>query len=411
DRLQGTILSKRCERKGCALLLMDLDNFKEINDTLGHHNGDILLQEIGLRLLNLFQNTDTVARMGGDEFAVLLDEVDMENAVSAAGRILQAIEPPFVIEGLTLQVDASIGIAFCPEHGEDTDLLIQRAEVAMYMAKKFVDGYRIFDPEHDPYNTRRLVIISDLRRAIDNNQLSLYYQPKIDLKTGDVTGVEALARWQHPAYGFIPPDQFIPLAEQSGLIKPLTLWVLNEALRECRARSDEGIKIGVAVNISARNLQDVQLPAQIAELLDSWKVSPDLLELEITESTIMLNPEVSMDTLKHLNAMGIRLSVDDFGTGHSSLAYLKRLPINEIKIDKSFIKDICKDSNDTLIVQATIDLGHNLGLTVVAEGVENQDVYDRLAGLGCDIVQGYFISPPIPAAEFKKWFKARVTVY
>ncbi|MBI5756498.1 MAG: EAL domain-containing protein [Nitrospirae bacterium] len=403
DRLMQTILAGQRKDKSFALLLMDLNEFKEINDTLGHHNGDMLLQQIRPRLQSVLQKSDTLARMGGDEFAVLLPDMGIKDATSIAGKMIEALEQPFVLEGLSLQVSGSIGIACCPNHGEDPNLLIQRAEVAMYMAKNAGDGYKIFDPEHDPYNPRRLTIISELRHAIDDDQLILYYQPKIDFKTKHISGMEALVRWQHPRYDFMPPDQFIPLAEQTGLIKPLTMWVFNEALRQCRDRCDAGIELGVAVNVSARNLQDIQLPDQISRLLKTWGISPHLLELEITESTIMSNLETSMDVLTRLSGMGIRLSVDDFGTGHSSLAYLKKLPINEIKIDKSFIKGIGTDDNDTLIVQATIDLGHNLGLTVVAEGVENEEIYHRLANLGCDVGQGYFISHPISDAELKRW--------
>lgn len=405
DRLLQTILAGQRENKSFALLLMDLNGFKEINDTLGHHNGDMLLQQIRPRLESVLQKSDTLARMGGDEFAVLLPDMAIKDSASVACKILETLDQPFVIEGLSLQVSGSIGIACYPAHGEDPNLLIQRAEVAMYIAKNACDGYKIFEPGHDPYNTRRLAMISELRNAIDNNQLILYYQPKIDLKTGYVSGMEALVRWQHPRYDFMPPDQFIPLAEQTGLIKPLTIWVLNEALHQCRERCDAGIELGVAVNVSARNLQDTRLPDQISNLLETWRVPPHLLKLEITESTIMSNLQTSMEVLTRLSTMGINLSVDDFGTGHSSLAYLKKLPINEIKIDKSFIKGIGIDDNDTLIVQATIDLGHNLGLTVVAEGIENEETYHRLANLGCDVGQGYFISRPISATELERWLR------
>src|SRR3972149_367867 len=403
DILQQAILSKRSEDTGFTLFLMDLDNLEEIKDTLGHHNGDILLQEVASRLMHLFDKSDTVARMGGDEFAVLLYGIRRDDAALVAGKIKEAITKSFSLEGLTLQVDASIGISFYPEHGEEPDLIIQRAEVAMYLAKRSGEGYGIFNAEKDPYNSRRLVIISDLHKAIYEDQLCLYYQPKVALDTGRIAGVEALVRWKHPEYGFMPPDQFIPIAEQTGLIKPLTIWVLNEALRQCRARGDNRINVGVAGNLSVRNLQDTELPAQIDELLKKWDVSPGLLELEITESVIMSNPEVSMETLRQLSAMGIRLSIDDFGTGHSSLSYLKKLPINEIKIDKSFIKGLGTNNSDEMIVQATIELAHNLGFTVVAEGIESQAILERLKHLGCNVAQGYFISHPIPWEDLNKW--------
>lgn len=403
DRLLQAISAGHHEKKSFALLIMDLNGFKEINDTLGHHNGDMLLQRIRPRLQSVLRKSDTLARMGGDEFALLLPDRDIKDAASDARKILETLEQPFLLEGLSLRISGSIGIVHCPDHGEDPNLLIQRAEVAMYMAKNAGDGYKIFDPEHDPYNPRRLTIISELHHAIDNNQLILYYQPKINIKTRHISGMEALVRWQHPKYDFMPPDQFIPIAEQTGLIKPLTIWVLNEALRQCRDRCDTGIELSVAVNVSTRNLQDTRLPDQISELLETWGVAPRLLELEITESAIMSNLETSMEILSRLSAMGIRLSIDDFGTGHSSLAYLKRLPINEIKIDKSFIKDIASDDKNIPIVQATIDLGHRLGLTVVAEGIENEEICHRLGNLGCDVGQGYLISPPISASELKRW--------
>ena len=403
DILQQAIISRRPEDSGFSMFLMDLDNFKEINDTLGHHNGDIILQEVASRLQQLFDKSDIVARIGGDEFAVLLNGINRDESSSIAGKIMEAIRRPYSLEGLTLQVDASIGISFCPEHGEESGLIIQRAEVAMYLAKRSGEGYGVFSAEKDPYNSRRLVIISDLRKAIDDDQLRLYYQPKIALDTGRIAGVEALVRWKHPEYGFMPPDQFIPIAEQTGLIKPLTIWVLNEALRQCRARCDNGIDVGVAVNLSVRNLQDIQLPAQIAELLKKWDISPRLLELEITESLVMSNPDISMETLRQLSAMGMTLSIDDFGTGHSSLSYLNKLPVSEIKIDKSFIKGLGTSNSDEMIVQATIELGHNLGFTVVAEGVESKVILDRLRHLRCNVAQGFFISPPIPWEDLNIW--------
>lgn len=401
DRLQQMIIN-RANPEGVSLLIMDLNGFKEINDTLGHHNGDLLLQEIGVRLQDALESSGMVARMGGDEFAILLDG-DIDAATYTALNILEAIENPFILEGLNLHITGSIGIAHFPDHGKTPDLLIQRAEVAMYLAKHGGGGYRIFDPADDPYNPRRLTIISELKHAIDNNQLFLCYQPQVDLKTGCIIGMEALVRWRHPKYGFMPPDQFIPLAEQTGLVKPLTIWVINEVLRQCRVNRDAGIELCIAVNISARDLEDITLPEYISKLLETWRINPGLLEIEITENVIMSNPELSMEVLRCLDSIGIRLAVDDFGTGHSSLAYLKKLPVRVIKIDKSFVKGVATDMNDEMIVQSTIDLGHNLGLTVVAEGIENRQIYDKLADLGCDIGQGYFISRPIHVNEIKKW--------
>lgn len=403
DCLQQALLDEGREKRPLALLILDLDRFKEVNDTLGHHNGDILLQHIGERLRGVLTEPNLVARLGGDEFAVLLPVAGIEDATIVSNKILETIKQPVMLNGLTLEVSASIGVALYPDHGEDPNLLIQRADVAMFMAKEAGDSCRIYDSRLDPYDSRRLMIMSELRHAIENNQLILHYQPKIDLQGGCISGVEALVRWQHPQYDLIPPDQFILVAEQTGLIKPLTLWVLNEALRQCSAWRQEGLEISVAVNLSARNLQDTQLHDQISCLLETWKVPPGLLELEITESSIMANPELAKETLTRLNAMGIRLAIDDFGTGHSSLAYIKNLPVNEIKIDKSFVKSMAVANNDVLIVQATIELGHNLGLTVIAEGVENREIYNQLINLGCDSAQGYFMNRPVPAAEFMDW--------
>lgn len=403
DRLQQTLLEEGRKSSPLSLLVLGLGNFKEINDSLGHHSGDILLKEIGERLRGISGEPDTVARIGSDEFAVLLPAAGAEGAILTAQKILKTIEQPFILEGLTLEVGARIGIALCPDHGEDPDLLIQRADVAQSLAKKDDKDYYIYDPEQDSYNPRRLMILSDLRHAIDNNQLILYYQPKIDLKNGFICGVESLVRWQHPKHGLIPPDQFIQLAEQTGLIKYITLWVVNEALRQCSLWRQDGLELKTAVNLSARNLQDMELPDQIADLLKKWAIPPDLLRLEITESTVMANQRLATEILMHLSDMGIRQAIDDFGTGHSSLAYIKNLPVNEIKIDKSFIKGMGLSKNDTLIVQAAIELGHHLGLTVVAEGVENKESYDLLAQLGCDEAQGYYMSPPIPNTKLMAW--------
>lgn len=403
DHLLQALVDEGRERKPLSLLLLDLDHFKEINDTLGHHNGDIFLQEIGNRLQRMFQKPDTVARLSGDEFAILLPTTGIEGATAAAQKILKTIGQPFLLEGLTIESSANIGIALYPDHGEDPDLLIQKADVALSMAKNGDDSYSIYDPEHDPYNPRRLVIMTELRHAIDNNQLTLHYQPKIDLQKNCISGVETLVRWRHPKYGIIPPDQFIQLAEQTGLIKAITLWVLNEAIRQCSVWRKAGLEIPVAVNLSARNLQDVHLPDQVDNLLKKWNVPPGLLELEITESTVMANPKLAMDILIRLSAMGIKHAIDDFGTGHSSLAYIKNLPVSEIKIDKSFIKSMEISNSDIMIVQAAIELGHNLGLKVVAEGVENEEIYDLLSMLGCDNAQGFYMGRPMPPTEFIDW--------
>jgi diguanylate cyclase (GGDEF)-like protein/PAS domain S-box-containing protein len=404
DRLTQAIQTGHHQHKPVAFLLMDLDRFKDINNTLGHHHGDLILQQMGPRLQDLLRQCDTVARLGGDEFAILLPGTDAEGAVQVVNKLQQALVAPFVIDGLTITVEASIGIAVSPDHGATADLLIQRANVAMYHAKQAGGGHTVYSPEHDHYNPRRLALMTELRYAIEHDELVLYYQPKIDLKTGHVIGVEALVRWRHPNRGLIAPDEFIPLAERTGLIKPLTLWVLTAALDQSRTWQRAGLRLSVAVNLSARNLQDPELPDQIAEMLTRSGTLPNQLELEITESTIMADPPRALEILTRLHRMHIPLAIDDFGTGYSSLGYLRKLPVSSIKIDKSFVKNMVADDGDAVIVRSTIELAHNLGLLVVAEGVETQYIWDRLASLGCDAAQGYYMSAPIPAAALTRWF-------
>ncbi len=405
DRLQQAIVDAQGGHKQVALLLMDLDRFKEINDTLGHHRGDILLKNVGLRIQGVLRASDMIARLGGDEFAVLLPSIDHKEPVLVARKITKILEFPFDIEGLPIDVEASIGIVLYPDHGSDADSLIQRADVAMYAAKQTGSGYTIYTADQDQHSPRRLALMAELRHAIEEGQLLLHYQPKVNLATGSVSSVEVLGRWLHEEFGAVPPDQFIPLAERTGLIKPLTGWVLDQALNQCRTWYQAGIELSVAVNLSVRNLLNPQLPDQVTELLQHHSISPDRLELEITESSIMADPERAREIVTCLNKMGVQLSIDDFGTGYSSLGYLKKLPVHWIKIDKSFVIHMMANESDAVIVQSTIDLAHNLGLKVVAEGVENQGIYDRLMDLGCDTMQGYYISPPLPADELIRWLR------
>ncbi|WDT77025.1 MAG: EAL domain-containing protein [Candidatus Manganitrophus sp.] len=404
DRLQQAIPAAADENKSVGLLLLDLDRFREINDTLGHPRGDALLQQIGPRLHAVLQPSDTIARLGGDEFAVMLPRIDSEQAALAAGRLLKALEKPFLIEGIPIVIEASIGMALSPEHGENPDSLIQHADIAMYVAKENKKGVALYSRKVDKHSPRRLALLGELRDAIENNHLFLVYQPKIHLWTRRVIGVEALVRWQHPQYGVIPPDQFITIAERSGLIQPLTLWVVKTALAQCKIWQREGKAPNVAVNLSARNLEDPELPDQIARLLEASGVGSASLNLEITESALMVNPAQAMETLTRLNNMEIQLSIDDFGTGYSSLGYLKKLPVHQIKIDKSFVKEMATDEEDAIIVRSTIELTHNLGLKVVAEGVESEEVLEKLAALDCDAAQGYHISRPLPPSELNAWF-------
>ncbi len=406
DRLEQALRATRRAAAPTALLLLDLDRFKDINDTFGHHYGDLLLREVGARLRAGLREVDTVARLGGDEFAVLLPGADADGAIVAARRITAALERPVVLEGHPFEVSSSIGVALGPDHGDDATTLLRRADVAMYAAKAAGDPHAVYAPGQDQHSPRRLALIGELRQAIAADHLLLHYQPKVDLATVRLTGVETLVRWQHPAHGLIPPDQFIPLAEHTGLIKPLTHWVLQAALRQVRSWHDQGLPLRVAVNLSARLLHDPTVVDTIVGALRAAGVEPRWLEVEITESAVMADPAGALAILMRLHEMGIRLAIDDFGTGYSSLSYLKRLPVDEIKIDKSFVREMPRNSDDAAIARSIIDLGHNLGLGVVAEGVEDDATWGQLAGLGCDVAQGYHISRPVPAVELARWVRA-----
>ncbi len=405
DRLQHAMLARQDVRRRAALLLLNLDHFRDIDNTLGHRIGDLLLQQVGPRVSGALRNPDaTVARIGGDEFALLLPETGSGDAVRIAQALLKAMEESFVVEEMVLDIGASIGIALFPDHGDDAELLIRRAHVALHLAKRTRGDYAVYAPDRDPYTPRRLVLMGELRHAINDGHLFLLYQPKVNLRTGRVTGVEALVRWDHPHLGVVPPDQFIALSEHTGLIKPLTLWVLDAALRQRSQWDQDHLEISVAVNLSFRNLQDPQLPDQVALLLQNRGVAPDRLDLEITESTLMADPARAMESLGRLDGMGIKLSIDDFGTGYSSLGYLKKLPVGAIKVDRSFVSGMERSRDDAVIVRSTIDLAHNLGLKVVAEGVESRGVLEKLIALGCDEAQGYHISAPLPPSEVTRWF-------
>ena len=404
DRVHQAIAIGSRENHIGAVMLMDLDRFKEINDTLGHHKGDIVLQQVAQRLQRGLRETDTVARFGGDEFALLLPNIPgPAAALNVAEKVRESLHQPFVIEGMALDVHASIGIAFFPGHGEDVDLLIQRADVAMYLAKAAHTGCEIYAAERDQYSPNRLALVADMRRALEHEEFVLYYQPKVDLKTGESHIMEALVRWDHPLRGMIPPNEFIPLAEHTGLIESLTLYVLDRALRQVAAWREQDVDLTVAVNLSPRNLLDLHFPEHVQKLLTKHRVPPGCLQLEITESTLVSDPTRAMGILGRLNQMRVEMSIDDFGTGYSSLAHLRKLPVQELKIDKSFVMNMDNDESDAVIVRSTIDLGRNLGLRVVAEGVETAEVYRRLITLGCDFAQGYFRSHPMPAHEVPRW--------
>lgn len=405
DRFGQALLAARRTGTIAGLLLIDLDRFKEINDTFGHHYGDALLTQIGPRLRKELREVDTVARLGGDEFAVLLPDIaDLEAAMVVAAQLRAALERPFIVEDVALDVEASVGVVLSGEHGADPTTLLQRADIAMYIAKVQNLGVFAYDPDVDGHTPAKLALLGELRRALTQDELTLHYQPKVNISSAEVVGVEALVRWEHPDRGMILPDAFIPLAEHTGLIGPLTTYVLGAALTQARIWMDAGRPLRVSVNLSARSLLDERLPRQVADLLDQHGVPARLLQLEVTESALMTEPGRAQHLLQALSMLGIRLSIDDFGAGYTSLGQLKNLPFAELKIDKSFIINMREDPSDALIVQSIVDLGHNLGLTIVAEGVESAGVLEDLASFRCDIAQGDYVSCPLTPAAFAVWY-------
>ena len=406
EMLQQAVLPSGQKGLPLALLLMDLDQFREINGTFGHRWGDTLLRRVGSRVRQALRKSDCIVRLGGDEFGVLLPTVgSREGVIRIVRRILNALEEPFLIEGHPVRVGSSIGIALSPEHGADVDALLRCADIAMYQAKHTGLGFAVYADEYDLYSPDRLTLATELRRAIDLHQLTLYFQPKIHMIDGQVREVEALTRWEHPERGLLSPDQFIPLAEQTGLIHPFSRWVLRSALRQSKVWHRKGFTSRIAVNLSMHNLQDERLPHIIKKLLKTSGGNPNWLGVEVTESALAADPIRAVDILSHLHDIGVWIAIDDFGTGYSSFAALKRLPVDEIKIDKSFVMGLTSDIQDAAIVRATIDLGQSLGLTVTAEGVENQETWDYLAELGCDLAQGYYCSRPVPAADIIPWLQ------
>jgi diguanylate cyclase (GGDEF)-like protein len=408
QRLLEEIEHARSTNGRMAVLLMDLDHFKEINDTLGHHFGDMLLQEIGPRLSSVLRDNDLMARLGGDEFGIVLPDLPSEEvALRIADRVLEELEQPVSVEGLALDVAGSIGIALFPMQAEDAETLLRRADVAMYVAKENGGGYEVYQDSFDVHNPQRLTLIGQVRPALETGEFVMYYQPKVRLMDGRVAGAEALIRWEHPTLGLVPPDEFIPLVEKTVLLRPLTYYVAESVLKQWREWAGMGIRLPIAINVSPRSLLDADLPEQIQALLREHDVPPAFLRIELTEGFLMGDSGRSIAVLDALSNVGVGLSIDDFGTGYSSLSYLKRLPIEEIKIDRSFVMQMHVDANDFMIVRATVDLGRNLGLRVVAEGVEDLATFDRLADFGCDEAQGYYISKPVSAIEFTRWLSVR----
>jgi diguanylate cyclase (GGDEF)-like protein len=405
DRLEQAVSMAQRTHGRLAVLTIDLDRFKNVNDTLGHPVGDLLLREVAVRLRRaLERRTDTVARLGGDEFAVLLPMQALDGAQLAARKIADVLSESLTIEGYLIDLGASMGIAVYPEHGEDSDNLMRRADIAMYAAKRAGTGHEAYDARQDQSSSGRLSLLGELRQALEQDQLSLVYQPQLALSGAPERAAEVLLRWNHPERGLIAPDKFVPFAERTGYIKVLTRWVLDGAFRQCADWHDRGLQTGISVNVSARDLHTADFLQSVTDLLQRHALDPTRICLEVTESAVMEDPALALGVLQRLHEIGFRLAIDDFGTGYSSLAYLKRLPVDELKIDKSFVRGLVGDRDDAAIVRATIDLAHDMGLSVTAEGVEDEAVLKALRRLGCDRAQGYFISPPLKSDELEEWF-------
>jgi diguanylate cyclase (GGDEF)-like protein len=404
DRLQQTILTYRRESKSFGLIAMDLDLFKEINDTYGHHAGDEVLKEVARIIQQCLRESDTVARMGGDEFSILLPSAKtIAGSLTVAKRIVEKLREPIMVLGHELEVCASLGVTQFPVYAEQLDELQSQADSAMYQAKRAHTGYAVYDAGMALKTDEGAELLAALRKAITKGELVLHFQPKIEFSTRRISGVEALVRWQHPERGLLSPDKFIPLAENSELIRPLTEFVLRSAIAQAAAWLASGIRLSIAVNVSAVNIQDPRFPELIVEILREYRLPAELLELELTESAVMSKPKLAIQCIKQLHDLGVQVSIDDFGTGYTSMSQLKDLLVAKIKIDRSFVKNMVIDHNDAVIVRTTVDLSHNLGFKVVAEGVEDQATWDHLENLGCDSAQGFYMSRPLTAEAFMHW--------
>jgi diguanylate cyclase (GGDEF)-like protein len=405
DRIERILFDAKRYQQSFALFLIDLDRFKEINDTLGHQFGDKLLKVVSVRLKESVRLNDSIARLGGDEFAVLLPHTDYKGAELCANRILYAMSKPFVIDNITTESKASIGISIFPEHAQEADDLMKYADIAMYQAKQSQSGFALYDPEQNKHTVRRLRLMSDLRDTVKNQNIHLAYQPVVDTSSQDLAYVEALARWDHPELGGIPPDEFISMAEQMGLINVLTMQILDQSLKDLARWNKQGYDFGVSVNLSVYSIQNLSLPDDIQALLQMHGVAAEKVQLEITETALMQDLVRAGKILSALSELGVQIAIDDFGTGFSSLNYLKKLPVDALKIDRSFISDMCTDQTDRAVVKTVIELGHNLDCQVVAEGVEDQSTLDLLDQMSVDKLQGYFISKPIGKYDLEAWLQ------
>jgi len=404
-RLAEAVGEAKSRNGPLALLLMNLHNFRDINDTLGHVNGDALLRQVAASLSEALWESDLVASLGGDEYAILLARLASRNDIDLVlGKISDALERPFTVAGIPVNVDASLGIALFPEHGDNPELLWQHADVALRAAREKHLSYLFYGRSLDHYDPQKLALLGGLAAAIGRNELVLHYQPKIDLATESTVGVEALVRWQHPVHGLVAPDQFVPLAERTQLINPLTTWVLASALRQGRTWHESGLTLELSVNLSARNLHNPTLGGEILDLARGFGFPLERLTTEVTETAIMADPALAKAVLTELEQAGIRLSIDDFGIGQSSLSYIKDLPVSRMKIDKSFVMSM-GEARNAAIVRSAIELAHNLGFQVTAEGVENEQACRELRNLGCDFAQGYYFARPMPAQQFDAWLK------
>jgi len=402
DRVEQAILSANNQNISLSILLFEIENYKDIYDTLGRNSSDVILKQIASRLQGVFKFQENIARIEGNTFSILINDSQLDT-LQIARNIQQSMQTAFVVDRLQVAVHTATGVVHFPEHGEDVDTLVQRAGVALYMARNNKEGYAVYDPSFDAHSPHRLTLMSELRHAFTRNELTLYYQAKVNVQTDSIYGAEALVRWNHPKHGFISPDEFIPMAERTRSIQQLSAWVIRQAFTDCSQWHKDGKDLTISVNLSAKDLHDPELPDLIAGIQAATQINPKWVVLEITEGSIMTDPEKALEIIQRLHEMGYKLSIDDFGTGYSSLAYLKKMPLAELKIDRSFVQDILHSDSDAVIVKATINLAHNLGLQVVAEGVEDAEIMAKLKDYECDIAQGYYLNKPQSVADFNTW--------